>query len=115
MSIIRQPTCGRCGQPVRRPPDDDHAPPPAVCGQCAPLYPGSLLKAVDDSYAYALQLRTGSVICFERCVIHGEWVWLSTESTANWTELPGKDWWTVMGRGIDVRLSDIVWCADAPS
>lgn len=72
--------------------------------------PRSLAKACqDDNFEYALQLRTGQVIRFTGASISGEFAHL-TAYGGNFPELPYP-----CPRGIDVRISDIVWCADAPT
>jgi len=50
--------------------------PAGICPECAPLYPGSLIKASIDPFDYALRLRTGELVRFSDCVFHGEWVTL---------------------------------------
>lgn len=77
-----------------------------ACDACSKRYPPSLIKACVDPLDYALKLRTGEVIRFEVAAINGggEWVTLTNCSGLE-HECP---------RGVDVRISDIVWCADAP-
>lgn len=87
-----------------------------VCRNCQRFYPDSLIKASYDPFSYALRLNTGELIYFNSCEIHGPWVRLNLGSPHwDWshyeppaTHLPPFD------RGVDVRVSSIVWCADAP-
>ncbi len=87
---------------------------PVACPDCTDSLPASLIKADCDPFDYVLGLRTGVVIHFHKARISGEWVTLYTDRRM--CDVPG----TVQTlpypfeRGIDVRISDIVWCADAP-
>ena len=74
----------------------------------------ALAKACIDEFDYALKLRTGEVVYFEFArVLNKEWVHLTLkpredQPTANRIAYPAD-------RGVDVRLSDIVWVMDAPN
>ncbi len=87
---------------------------PVACPDCVGSLPASLIKAACDPFDYVLGLCTGVVIHFHRAEILGEWATLHTGRTIY--DVPG----TVQTlpypfeRGMDVRISDIVWCADAP-
>lgn len=88
-----------------------------VCDDCAAKFPASLLKSVVDyAFDYALQLRSGEVIRFQGARLHGEFVHLNgiqyrtAPGTAGTTTKPRFPF----DRGLDVRVADIVWCADAP-
>lgn len=82
--------------------------------------PAALIKACCDEFTYAMRLRSGEVIQF---------------NSASWA--PGSQWVQIQqigsvrpdrdialhrfssdamsfDRGMDVRISDIVWVADAP-
>ena len=102
-----------------------------ACPDCRLKYPSALLKACRDEFEYACGLRSGAVIRFSGARIHGEWVTLWNSGACvpmareedYWRE--GGSWWRkeephVLGlpfpcpRGVDVRLADIVWVADAP-
>ncbi len=85
--------------------------PPWACERCKLRFPPSLIKAVGDDFEYALELRTGEVIRFRSAVIHGEWATLDGVSwgVGRVSALPFE-----CPRGVDVRISEIVWCADAP-
>ena len=74
----------------------------------------ALAKAcVDDPVDYAMKLRTGEVIAFSGAqVLNREWVHLrlkpmDQQPKENQIAYPAD-------RGVDVRLSDIVWVMDAP-
>ena len=74
----------------------------------------ALAKACMDPYDYALRIRTGEIIFFQDATIVDKgWVHLNLhnyhdqEKNPNKLQLPG-------GRGIDIRISDIVWVMDAP-
>ena len=78
-------------------------------------YPPSLLKATDDTFDYALKLTTGEIIRFSQATLHGDYVTLLP--AGGWNG-PGFDppfqGHLTCPRGVDVRLDQIVWCADAP-
>jgi hypothetical protein len=70
-------------------------------------WPRHLVKAVFDHYSYRVKLRTGEVMDFEfaESSTRGDWVRLFG--------VAGEEHWPE--RGVDVRVSDIVWIADASS
>lgn len=77
----------------------------------------ALAKACFDEFDYALKLRTGEVIRFSLATYLGNgWIHLNVEGCNQPDHYPlafsklsrGVD------RGVDVRLSDIVWVMDAP-
>jgi hypothetical protein len=72
-----------------------------ICGSRA------LAKACVDSFDYALKLNTGEVFRFtDASIMNSEWVHIAGigDSRETW----GHE------RGIDIRLSSIVWVMDAP-
>jgi len=79
--------------------------------------PDSLDKATEDQFIYAVRLRTGELMTFSKARLNGEWVHLSDPDVITPDRL-GARWDRgmefVLDRGMDVRLADIVWCADAP-
>lgn len=75
----------------------------------------ALSKAcMDDPFDYALKLRTGEVIAFSGAsVLNAEWVHLSVKHRSEQPDENGLPY--PAERGMDVRLSDIVWVMDAPN
>ena len=84
-------------------------------------WPPALIKAVNDPFDYAMKLKDGTTIFFEYVEPngkHNEWVWVRLSDlhrggdvyarSFNHTVKIGQD------RGLEVRLSEIVWVADAP-
>ncbi len=73
----------------------------------------ALAKAIHDPFDYALKLRAGEVITFEFAeIIDRDWVRLHLKKQ---DEQPNKNRLPFPApRGMDVRLSDIVWVMDAP-
>jgi len=88
-----------------------------ACPDCARKYPRSLLKAVSDPFDYALKLRTGEIIRFTQASISGDYATLYGDSLSYERPLDNEDnnLPYPFPRGLDVRVSDIVWCADAPA
>jgi hypothetical protein len=70
------------------------------------LYGHALAKSLLDPFDYALRLRTGEIVRFEQAEETGE----------GWLRLAVKDSGTPFSaeRGMEVRVSDIVWVMDAP-
>lgn len=73
----------------------------------------ALAKACYDEFDYALRLRTGEVIRFYSAeIISQAWIHISGVVIADVPasiSLPYR-----ADRGVDVRISDIVWVMDAP-
>lgn len=72
-------------------------------------YPPALLKATEDPFNYILKLKTGEVIVFQSAIaVTNDWVILEKidyeASTIGQSRLFSK--------GLNVRVSEIVWCAD---
>lgn len=104
-------TCLVCGSALPA----DYKEEPLVFDTCAPCkrtLPPSLMKATYDAFTYALRLRTGEIIAFREAKIHGEFVTLILDENGRNDSRHYNDF--SFERGLDVRLSDIVWCADAP-
>ena len=75
-------------------------------------WPPALAKAAYDPFDYALKLRNGDVIFFERAdeSWSDEWAIIyphDIHGSTNTVNL-GYD------RGLDIRIADIVWACDAP-
>jgi len=71
--------------------------------------PDALLKALMDPFSYALGLKDGSVIHFHEAHIAGPgWIRLiSDDDKFSFHRCRCE-------RGLEIRLSDIRWIADAP-
>src|SRR6516164_3065130 len=85
-----------------------------VCDSCSRFYPPSLLKAASDFFDYALRLSSGEIIRFRSADIHGDYVTLyggdgshCSGSLADCGQDPALPF--IFDRGLDVRLSEIVW------
>jgi len=79
-------------------------------------FPPALAKALTDHpWEYALGLRDGRVIHFSGAELlqGGKWIHLPGPDDKYRCDLSGVDF--TFERGIDVRISDIVWVADAPN
>lgn len=89
-----------------------------VCIPCLRTYPPALIKAACDPFDYALRLETGEVLRFTSATIHGEYVTLVSDGddkTFAADAIPAAQRLAYpCPRGVDVRVSAIVWCADAP-
>jgi hypothetical protein len=85
------------------------AEPPLFCSPCEAKYPESLLKAFIDPFTYALKLRTGEVLEFQSARASGDFVHLVFEGECESNDVPFR-----LERGLDVRVSAIVWCTDNP-
>lgn len=88
-------------------------------------YPPALAKACWDSFDYALMLRSGMVVYFrEATPVSSAWVTLREvhavmpankfrpDKYPDPTFCRGSE--SVFPRGLDVRVDDIAWVADAP-
>jgi hypothetical protein len=90
---------------------------PPFCLACRRKYPDSLLKATCDPFEYALKLRTGEVWYFTEARIDGDYVHLDFTNHPLYNVPYGEKPNPLphcFERGVEVRASDIVWCADAP-
>ena len=103
--------CFMCGKWIKKPKSVDCWYPP-LCKTCSRKYPRTLLKATADEFCYAVGLSNGAVIVFHSMMIQGDWAILTGVSET--TILKGGHIVPIFDRGIDVRLSDIIWVADAP-
>ena len=92
-------------------PDDQPDPSEMLkCPDCSKKMPPSLIKACGEPGDYALKTRMEEIIFFSQAEIHGQFAHLTLKT--------GPKTWRPFGmpcpQGIDLRLSDIVWCADRP-
>ena len=78
--------------------------------------PDALIKALSDHFDYAMGLRNGQIIRFEEAHLssNGEWVHLSVTPDMHGDKTPMKGVEYPFDRGVDVRIDEIAWCADAP-
>lgn len=77
-------------------------------------------KSLHDFFTYVLQLRTGIIIQYSEASLSDDRQWLHLEEAtilkshlSIWSHLyesKSKEF----ARGMDVRISDIVWAADCP-
>jgi len=82
-------------------------------------YPPALTKACLDHFEYLLKLKDGQYIFFNDAVpINKEWVHIKVNDVCDvdWTltDIPKNRIVFGFERGIDVRVSEIAWVADAP-
>lgn len=87
--------------------------------------PPSLRKAIESKWTYAAGMDDGSIVVFHRAELFGEFVRLHSCVPGGFVPemlagpIRGKTHSAfglgpVFPRGLDVRLSDIAWCADDP-
>lgn len=73
----------------------------------------ALAKACFDPFDYALKLRTGEVIAFsEARIIDPEWIHIEVKPMDDQPYQNRLPYPAI--RGMDIRISDIVWVMDAP-
>jgi hypothetical protein len=109
-------TCSICNTPIN---NDDAV---AQCARCRRRLLPSLAKACeDDSFDYALKLRTGEVFYFGGAAYGGGDFITIKGITNTHGDLPGRRYPNGetscaphFPRGLDIRVDDIVWCSDAP-
>lgn len=72
-------------------------------------YPPALAKACVDHFAYAVRLRTGEIYEFQEAeAINCDWVRI--KEFDNPIGLNG----IIFDRGLEIKISEIVWVCDAP-
>jgi len=79
--------------------------------------PAEFCKAAEDHWHYALQVRTGQVFLFNE-LRHDDdlqWAHLDAEHGVKAFPLPLPENEFFWGRGVSVRIADIVWIADCDS
>lgn len=74
-------------------------------------YPPSLVKSFSDPFDYVLGLRNGETIRFTSAYAKGEFIHLDGAGFGD--EMTG-DLPFPFRHGLDIRTSEIVWCAEAP-
>ena len=76
--------------------------------------PPSLEQALVEPASYALRLRTGDLVRFSRAERHGLFVVLHAADLPE-AGAPGPVAQESFPHGLDVRVSDVVWCARGPA
>jgi hypothetical protein len=76
--------------------------------------PPSLQRALVETGDYALRLRTGEVVRFTRAERHGSFVALFAPAGPPPTAQASESM-AAFPHGLEVRVSDIVWCARGPA
>ena len=105
--------CSCCGKEIPTiVPDNDKKLCFCVCEDCQAKMPNALITACQDKpWQYALGLKDGTVIEFEGASVQGDWIHLERNDYHDHKTVYGYP----MERGMEVRLSEIVWCANAPN
>jgi hypothetical protein len=109
--LSRIENCLTCGRARVRPAGRVETT-PYFCVVCERRYPASLRKATVDAFEYALKLRTGEIWYFTEARIEGDYVHLVFGDAYPHTAGYPPD--CRFDRGVEVRVKDIIWCADAP-
>lgn len=84
--------------------------------------PDALSKALNDQFDYAMGLRNGQIIYFGQARLQENREWV-TLIGVNGLSHAGGDGGSIemtgvscaFPRGVDIRISDIVWVADTPN
>jgi hypothetical protein len=115
VNIIKCPMCGKKVWYWWNWAGTQHGMSSDLCKRCRLKVPGSLVKALNDQFDYALMLSTGEVIRFTEARIEGEWVEIMGWGiTGGEKPLAGNPFGFPFPRGLEINIKDIVWCADAP-
>lgn len=80
-------------------------------------WPWPLVKAINDPFTYAIGLRDTSVIKFEQASYDKrnlEWVTILPDNLTIVRMPVEPQRWFCFDRGLAIRVSDILWAADAP-
>jgi hypothetical protein len=86
-----------------------------ACPACIERYPPSLLKACCDEFEYACKLTSGEIVYFTKATISGEYCTLGGMEGSKQLSHTDQKLPHPFPRGLDVRVSGILWCADAPN
>ena len=81
-------------------------------------FPPALAKAIMDPFDYAIGLRDGKIIHFSEAKfdIHNPgWIHLDEVQAEGKAQAKGISIPYPLDRGVDVRIADIMWAADAPN
>ena len=79
-----------------------------------PELPPSLERALVETADYAVRLRTGELVRFTRAERRGAFVVLHAAGGPA-ADLPIAESLAAFPHGLEVRISEIVWCARGPS
>lgn len=85
-----------------------------------PLLPPVLLHAMNDSWTFLLETRSGQQFIFGSIAVVGEGEWIHLEpadpETTDFIDGPLKaDAYRITERGVSVRVSEIAWVAEGYS
>jgi len=84
------------------------------CPDCCARYPYPLLKATLDHWQYFAMLTTGETVSFQEADIAGDWVTLKgAKFLPRYADQLKEQ--LLLGRGIVVRVDQIVWVVDEDS
>src|SRR5262245_56753945 len=84
------------------------------CIKCVTQFGPMLSKAFSDPFNYAMGLTNGRIIRFEQAKYCGyEWVLLTGITTFDF-DPPDTYIGFLCPRGVQIRLKEIIWVADAP-
>jgi hypothetical protein len=73
------------------------------------------LKDCVDEFEYACGLTSGEIIYFTKATVSGEYCTLDGLEAAQQLSYAKQHLPHSFPRGLDVRASSILWCADAPN
>lgn len=83
-----------------------------------------LSKIIEDDFFFAIGLKNGQVIRGNRATLHGDWLMVdgettigdlkSQQATPQYASAEDRTKVWNLQRGIEVRISEIAWVADAP-
>jgi hypothetical protein len=83
---------------------------------CPSGIPSALWKSTYDPWIYFVKLRTGELLQFESATINDSGQWVHLSGVVHHGPFPNyPDDFFSFGRGMDVRIADIVWCVDGDS
>lgn len=117
--LRRECTCPQCKNLIPRTSEDDIDAEDCInwCPNCTARYGTHLLKATVDPFDYAVRLTSGDLIYFAYASIDGDWVYLADQDIHRddhhgMSPHPTPN--PLFDRGLQIHLSAIAWCADAP-
>lgn len=114
MTMTTIPTCEWCRRDTSPSAIEKFS---GFCASCAVMMPEVLRKAVtDQGFQYMLRLHSGEVVLFHGATVEGDGEFLNLMDPAIFDHVPQWDESPLLEfeRGMTVRISQIVWCTDAP-